>query len=355
MRATNVPGWVLVSLVCGFAVLGCQGAGRNTTVAANGGPAIPAAAPDNLPQPLEEEGIVRFIAIGDMGTQDGVQAALAQTIKSVCDQRGCDFALATGDNIYYVGPVLGPNDPQFYTAFELPYADLDFPFYLTLGNHDNGATGHLVLFGDYEVQYSLRDDKPSDKWNMPGRYYRQAFGDVLEIWSIDGDTLTTEGRISDIKLGPDILYDGATQRAWLHDTLRSSPARWKIVFGHYQYGSNGNYGDGDPAFKQVLQDNVCDVAHFYIHGHEHDLRWMAPQADCGRTEFVVTGAGGRAETRPPQNLGFPEYFNYRDSAGFIYFEINGDRITGDFYGDNPDAPVYSRSVTLSELGYVNTP
>lgn len=314
--------------------------------------AEPAYAPPAQPALLPQADQVRFIVIGDQGTQDLTQTDLARTIKAVCAERGCDFAMALGDNIYMVGPMAGANDPQFLTAFENPYAELDFPFFLTLGNHDNGATGQTVLFGDYEVEYHYKEDRPSDKWHMPARYYNQKIGrDLLEIFSIDGDTITANGTSSDIRIGPDVTYDGRIQRQWLRDGVRGSSARWKIVFGHYEYGSNGSYGDGAPDFKAALEEGLCDRAQFYFHGHEHDLRWLGPQATCGRTEFIVSGAGGRAEARPASNLGFPEYFDYRATAGFVWVEIAGDRFTGVFYGADPATPVYTRSVTLAQLGW----
>jgi len=312
-----------------------------------------------MPTDVDAGATVSFILIGDQGTQDATQRATAQAIKTVCDERGCDFAIALGDNIYDVGPVAGPYDPQFTTAFEEPYAALDFPWYLTLGNHDDGGTGDVVLFGDYEVAYSQRTDT-SGKWRMPSRYYNQTFNDgLLELWSIDGDTLTTYGRLEpdDIRLGPDVLYDGAAQRAWLHDSVRGSDATWKVVFGHYEYSSNGNYGDGDSDFKAVFEETLCDHAQFYFHGHEHDLRWLAPQTDCGRTEFIVSGAGARAETRTPDDQGNPEYFNYRETPGFFWIDFNGTTMTAIAYGTDDavdgthPVEVFRRVVTLGALGW----
>ena len=83
-----------------------------------------------------DDTIVRFIAIGDSGTGKDGQYKVADALKAVCDQRGCDFAIGLGDNIYESG-VDGVNDSQFDTEFEDPYKDIHFPFYMALGNHDN--------------------------------------------------------------------------------------------------------------------------------------------------------------------------------------------------------------------------
>lgn len=78
---------------------------------------------------------VGFLVIGDMGTGTPEQFEVAKAMKEVCAQRGCAFVISTGDNIYEYG-VSSVQDPQFQSKFEKPYAELDIPFFLVLGNHD---------------------------------------------------------------------------------------------------------------------------------------------------------------------------------------------------------------------------
>lgn len=309
---------------------------------------------------------LNFIIIGDAGTQDLVQMALGQTIAEVCAAKaseanaGCHFAMAAGDNIYYIGALL-PNDPQFLTAFELVYEPVDIPFYLVLGNHDNGATGQSENLGDLQVEYHYRSGRPSDNWNMPARYYSHRWGEVLELFAIDSDTIDgdLDGGANPIALRD---YDDAFQREWLNQALDLSPARWKISMSHYNYISNGNYGDGSPSFKQALEDSLCNRVQFHVQGHEHDLRWLKSVESCGRTEFIVSGAGGRTETRPASNLGFEEregqngLSTYRASSGFMWASILGDSIRVEWYGDNaeglnPPEPVEIFELTRQELGW----
>ncbi len=304
---------------------------------------------------------LNFLIIGDAGTQDNVQNALGLVMRDVCAAKtrtvvpGCHFALAAGDNIYFVGAA-NPTDPQFLTAFENPYAPLTLPFYLVLGNHDNGAIGSLVQLGDNQVEYSHRSDRMSKKWNMPARYYTQRFGGVLELFAIDGDTIPGPGDAD--------AYDGDLQQAFFKEALKLSPARWKMSMTHYNYISNGNYGDGAADFKAALENTICDKVQFHIQGHEHDMRWLKPVASCGRTEFIVSGAGGRTEARPATNLGFEERkgqggkSDYRASSGFMWASILGDTITVEWYGDNaesanPPRPVEKFVLTRAELGFTD--
>src|SRR5688572_25019386 len=48
-------------------------------------------------------GEVRFVALGDAGEGNENQAAVGQMIATVCEERGCDFALYLGDNFYDTG------------------------------------------------------------------------------------------------------------------------------------------------------------------------------------------------------------------------------------------------------------
>jgi tartrate-resistant acid phosphatase type 5 len=335
----------------------CGPSAPATTMATEGPPAA------EEPVLLPEAARLRFIVVGDAGTQDETQASVARNIKAVCDLRGCDFALGLGDNIYYAGPVVGPDDPQFMTGFEIPYADLDFPFFMALGNHDQGGLGEALIVGDYEVAYHYKPDRASDKWHMPARYYRQKFGaELLEIFAVDGDSLTDDGSgaapVPAPHIGtPGTIYDPAVQREWLAASVRASRARWKLAFGHYHYGSNGSKAEGTPSIQAALQEAVCDEVQFYVHGHQHDLRWQKPPAGCGRTEIINSGAGGTtgylsvAESARASDLGYPEYFAYHGTPGFLWVEIAGDRFTGIFYGVDPGVPLFERSVTLAELGW----
>ena len=100
----------------------------------------------------KSEGQVRFVAIGDAGEGNDAQYAVADVVERVCSEQGCDFAIYLGDNFYDVG-VDSVEDVQFIDKFELPYENLDFPFYVALGNHDYGGAGHLIDKPEPHVEY----------------------------------------------------------------------------------------------------------------------------------------------------------------------------------------------------------
>ena len=112
---------------------------------------------------------VHFIALGDTGEGNLEQYAVADVMAQVCADQGCDFVLLLGDNIYDTG-VEALDDLQWQNKFELPYADLDLPFYAVLGNHDYGNAVDEER-ANFQVAYS----DLSEKWRMPGRHARRPF------------------------------------------------------------------------------------------------------------------------------------------------------------------------------------
>lgn len=294
------------------------------------------------------------MALGDQGTGEADQARVAAAIGTTCQRLRCDFALALGDNIYDAGPS-GPDDPQFDAKFEVPYANLTFPFFLVLGNHDNGdpagspasGLGPWHETGDHEVAYTYRTDRASQKWSMPARAYvlqsdggaqhvfwngtpgntAQSFGPSLaDFFALDTNALVYR----DLRVPPD--PDAAwTPAEWIASVVPESTAPWRIAFGHHPYVSNGPHGnagdyDGRPGvpglsgdhLKSFFEENLCGKVDLYLSGHDHNLQWLDPVPSCGDTQFVTSGAGGAATYPLPGDN--PTRFQ-AETLGFWWFDI----------------------------------
>jgi hypothetical protein len=302
------------------------------------------AGPRNLPTTTP----VRFLMLGDTGTGERGQYAVAEAMAEVCAKRGCQFAIDVGDNIYEYGPK-GVDDPQFQEKFEKPYAQLAFPFFMALGNHDQSGTipgsGVHPEKGDYEVSYT----RQSNKWTMPGRYYRfgvpfasatdfhaQVDKPVVEFFAIDTNDLAPQNMPQYDWYRPLQKYD-TDQRKWLRDSLKASKAAWNIVFGHHPYLNNGKHGNAGQFFglglakgeelKKMYEEEVCGKADFLVVGHDHSLQWLSPNAACGvRPQFIVSGAGAKPEkvSAPGKNPAVWEAF---DTLGFFWAEATPDALT----------------------------
>ncbi len=264
---------------------------------------------------------VRFVAFGDAGKGNQGQTDVANAIATKCAADGCDFVQLLGDNIYDDG-VSGTDDPQWQSKFEVPYANINLPFYVALGNHDYGGDGAGYEFdkGDYSVEYT----NISSKWEMPARYYMRSQEHV------DFFVLDTNMAMYD---QDDDQYDDFP--TW----FSQSTATWKIAFGHHPYLSNGPHGnageyEGLPFvpianganFKDIMDDVVCGNADVYICGHDHDMQWL--QGQCNGTELIVSGAGAASTELEGDN---PTYFE-SEALGFLYVVIDGNTFTGQFIG-----------------------
>ncbi|MHB1261942.1 MAG: metallophosphoesterase [Thermoplasmatota archaeon] len=301
---------------------------------------------------------LRFIALGDMGMGNDEQLRVAQAIATVCAARGCDFAVGLGDLIYPAG-ASSPTDPQFETKFEEPYAALDFPFWMVLGNHDNGQdpagasapAGGLGLWytaGNNEVAYAQRTDRLSEKWTMPARHYTFDEGPVHFI-GLDTNTLLFYGA----PVPPDLELAIQEQEDWLPGAVSGGEGPWRIAMGHHPYVSNGEHGNagefdnevipgqnGDH-LKAVFEEHLCDRIDLYLSGHDHDLMWMEPVDSCGRTQFIVSGGGG-AGLYDLTGSG-PAYYE-ASTLGFWWLEVTGDRLQALAFNDSGEL-LYGQSIS----------
>jgi tartrate-resistant acid phosphatase type 5 len=304
----------------------------------------------------QPHGAVRFLVLGDGGTGDAAQMKTAAAMKTVCAEKGCDFALYLGDNIYENG-VDGIDDAQFMAKFETPFAELDFPFHVALGNHDYGGNGtNLFSFATpaANVMAQLEYTGHSDKWDLPMPYYTFREGDV-QFFVLDSNSVV-------MPESPDIpltnkgepLAPLAEQKAWLDAQLASSDARWKIVMAHHPYISNGEHGNAGAyaasvlgfseapgtAYKGLIDDSVCGKAQVYFSGHDHDREWLEPT--CG-TQFIVSGATAKLRDLPGHDS--PSRWSDGAKNGFLWVEIEDGTMTGVFYDSDANVD-YTDTVTL---------
>jgi len=280
---------------------------------------------------------VRFVALGDTGEGNDDQYAVADVIESVCASQGCDYAILLGDNFYDVG-VDGTDDPQWQDKFELPYANLDLPFYPALGNHDGGAggSGASISTGNHQVDYT----GVSEKWNMPDRYYRYSQSNV-DMYALDTSSIF----FSYISIGDyrDLRDDQAN---WLSSEFSTRPdTNWRIAYGHHPYLSNGkHYNAGSyegydipvigelwdgTDIKNFMEDNVCGQADLYLCGHDHNRQWH--ETTCNGTVLMVSGAGAKTTDFEHDQ---PTYFEDDTLEGFVWIEIIGDEMTVQWWNKN---------------------
>ncbi|MEY1661375.1 metallophosphoesterase [Isoalcanivorax beigongshangi] len=300
---------------------------------------------------------LRFLAIGDTGTGGAGQTYVAKAMEQVMAAQGADFVLVTGDNLYEEGAT-SVADKGFLDKFELPYQNIDLPFFLCLGNHDNACTplggGSCNKRGDYQVEYHYSEQRYSRKWNMPDRYYTQAFGGTpeqpfMELFVVDSNPLTS------FYDDPDPAYSwqnfGEPQRKLMQQWVHSSRAHWKIAMSHVPYVSNGKHGNagnlddglrwlftGKNAdgrqYKHFLESCFANQADMLFTGHDHNMQWLEPRPALGPAEIILTGAGAKTDSIKDAKRN-PVRFQQGGQCGFVWVELYEEKMWVQFYNVDP--------------------
>lgn len=247
----------------------------------------PLAATPVLPSGKAQAGAVRFVALGDTGTGQEGQFAVARRMAAFHDERPFDTALLLGDNIYPDG------EPSELTdKFERPYAELlrrGVRFHAVLGNHDV-KRGRAA-----QVNY-----KP---FNMGGRaYYSFAEGDgLVEFFALDSNRMDQ------------------AQVAWLEGALSASKARWKVVYLHHPPYSSGKKHGSNPGVRTLLEPLfVRHSVAVVFSGHDHIYERIKPQLGV---QYFISGAGGQLR-RGNTDRQSPLYAAGNDQVNsFMYVEV----------------------------------
>ncbi len=249
-------------------------------------------ASDAPPSGKAPSGIVRFVALGDVGTGDSNQLAIARQMTEYYTERPFDAVLMLGDNIY------GDGDPaKLPERFERPYAELlrrGVRFYAVLGNHDvSKGRAAQMSYGPY---------------NMGGRaYYSFVKGDnLVEFFALDSTAMDE------------------AQLRWLEGALAASKARWKIAYFHHPIYSSGKKHGSSSKLRALLEPLFVryGVAAVFS-GHDHIYERTKPQQGV---QYFVSGAGGQLR-RGNINRGSAFFAAGNDDVNsFMYVEVSRDRL-----------------------------
>ena len=211
----------------------------------------------NVTLPMKN-GSVKFAVIGDTGTGDKHQQAVARQLNESRAKFPFDFVIMNGDNLY------GGNSAKDYDKkFALPYKPLldgGVKFYASLGNHDDP---------------SERFYKP---FNMNGeRYYSfKPANSSVRFFALDSN------------------YVDDKQLKWLDDQLAASGSDWKICFFHHPpYSSGEAHGSDTTLRNQVEPVFVKYGVNVVFTGHEHFYERIKPQKGIA---YFIAGSSAKLRT-----------------------------------------------------------
>lgn len=282
-----------------------------------------------------------------------------------CGNRGCDFALMLGDNMYPDGAMMGADgvddSRRFAEMLDKPYGKLgagvpNFTIYSMMGNHDWRGSRESVW-----AQMAYLQEHPN--FAMPNIFYRASppgFEDEVEIFVIDTEMLLASSVVkkesydvdgNEIETGeleewPDhVKFQSPEERnmiAWLEESLKNSTAKWKIVAGHHAlWSGGGSKFEKARTLRALYKPILCRHADAYFNGDDHTMEAYTDACTgvAGALQpplpVLTSGAAGKQRTIHPafikqQEKNYPgvvNLFSKGQTWGFMHARIEGDELT----------------------------
>ncbi|GAA5129572.1 metallophosphoesterase [Luteolibacter yonseiensis] len=268
-------------------------------------------------------GALDLLAIGDFGTNDDRQKAVARGMARYTEGLGKkpDGLLLLGDN-FYGSMKDGLKSERWETGFSdvFPSKTYPGPCWPVLGNHDYHDTpgNELVQLG-YAASLKRRT-----RWTMPGKYYRvdlPAVNPQVTMLMLDTNWQKINSRIHGDRpcwMSPE---EKDAQMVWFEKELNSPRAPFTIVVGHHPIYSEGSHGDTSILVKEVGPLLEKHGVHLYIGGHDHDLQHL--ELEGLKTSFVVSGGGGARLHSHDKIRGGSTVF---DAHGFSHITLADNRL-----------------------------
>ena len=261
---------------------------------------------DDFKFPLKSNS-VRFAAIGDMGTGEAPQYAVAERMMTVRQQFPFEFVIMLGDNLY------GGSKPKDYeNKFELPYKallDAGVKFYASLGNHDNPNERFYKLF------------------NMNGQNYLTYKKGNVHFFVLDSN------------------YMDPKQLDWLEKELKNAgTSDWKICYFHHPlYSSGATHGSSKELRKLLEPLFVKYGVDAVFSGHDHVYERVTPQKGI---YYFTEGSSGQLRKGDLEKTNMTTK-GFDTDRTFMLIEIAGNEMyfqTLSRSGDTVDSGVLPRVV-----------
>lgn len=275
-----------------------------------------------LHQNLPAKARLRIIVIGDTGSGDQHQYAVAEAMELRCQNEGLDAILLLGDNAYQTG-MESVDDPQWETKVNIPYGSpclKKVPIFAVLGNHD------YRINPSAQIEYT----SISPQWNMPNRFYSLDFGYLLKIVAIDSN-------LSDFCFHPNFC-----SLDYMFQALEQPTTIWRFVIAHHPLAAASSKGHGHSGGLRgtLLLPLVCNKADLWLAGHAHLLEHRK-FAGCKLEHFVSGGGGGSLNQLDPDQQ--QDYEFAAAQHGFLELEITRPQVVATFF-DKDLSPLYTTTI-----------
>lgn len=229
---------------------------------------------------------VTFAVIGDTGTGDEAQLAVAQQMVKQRARLPFDFVIMLGDNIYEKG-----EEKYIKSHFEEPYKpllDAGVKFYASLGNHDETNQRFYANF------------------NMNGNEYYRFKKGAVAFYALNSN------------------YMDKRQVKWLEEELAKDDSPWKIIFFHHPLYSSGKRHGSNTELREVIEPIFLKHrVNAVLAGHEHFYERIKPQKEI---YYFVSGAGGKLREGNVKKQSPLTEKAFDTDMSFMIVEVAGDEM-----------------------------
>ena len=221
--------------------------------------------------------VLTFFALGDWGTGDETQKAVAAGLKHEIEKlpsgrNSAPFVLGLGDNVYEVGLPKGWNNPKatklleqtFGSAFsDIKYDGQNVVFHIVPGNHDhNDIAGGSDFAGDIIHQettaerlypnweyYPIDPEKNTDTDDLKN-YQALKNEDIYKLTIPQQIPIESSGEISIIAIDTQVLLNlyenNKTEVLQKHltglESFLQNDSKWNFIIGHHPIKTHGWHG-----------------------------------------------------------------------------------------------------------------
>jgi tartrate-resistant acid phosphatase type 5 len=264
------------------------------------------AAAERRNRPSDETGGVTLAFIGDFGTANAAQRAVAELVT----EWQPDAIITAGDN-YYASSVGGTGTDRYDRAVGAYYCR--FLQGVAPGEHCEGGGAETNAFWPATGNHDYTEGGIANYlayFRLPGneRYYDVVIGHV-HVFIIDSHRA--------LRRDPEM----AGQRGWLKQALAASTAAWKVVVAHHPPYSSGTHGPS-VGMRWPFNEWGADLV---VVGHEHDYERLAAEG----IPYVVNGLGG-ATRRGFRAIDPGSVARFWTDWGALRIRATGSRLEGSF-------------------------
>lgn len=294
---------------------------------------------------------MRFISLGNWGTNSSQQKTIAETLKKVVSDEHITFFVSPGSNFKH--GVTSTQDILWKKAFEDVYNSTDksmnLLFFTVMGSGDwLGDCNSQVAqpnFNGSEPNKNANDIQNGyPKWTIPNYWYH-----YFTHFTTTGNTLLSGHKdvgvgfifIDTWVLSPSFPFNKIHDKAWLEleTTLKiaSKVVEFIIVVGDKPIYSSGSSKGDSYLEKKLLPLLKMANVDMYIAGHDHDMEVIQKDG----ISHIICGTGGSYGRK--SLIKNDKSMFYSDKSGFCLHELSLEGITTKFINGNDGSVLYTHT------------